>query len=158
MLAAKIVKRRRRRDSPLKRRGFPRVLRGFLAFEHAPEQVKDEDQLSRSRDKGGDRHELVQANDMRSLQEGNLSEPGVAADITVQPQKVHGLKDAVSPDEGEPEVDLPPELVHHATEHLGKPKVGAAEHSEDGRNPHDQMEMSYHEVGGVQISIHGRLG
>src|SRR6516164_9597406 len=112
MLAGKIVKRRWRRNSPFESRSFPRVLGFLLAFEHTPEQVEDEDQLGGRRNEGGDRHEPVQMNDVWCVQKSDLRKPGVTADIAFQPQEVHGLKDAVSADEGEPEVDLPPGIVH----------------------------------------------
>src|SRR6185369_1373953 len=44
--ARKIVMRRRRRNRPLERRGFPGVVSGRRAFEHAPEEIEIEEDLS----------------------------------------------------------------------------------------------------------------
>src|SRR5579859_26837 len=56
---AEIVVRRRSRRSPLKSCRFPRIITGFLAELHAPEEIEQEDELAGYRNEGSVRHECL---------------------------------------------------------------------------------------------------
>ena len=86
-----------------------------------------------------------------------VGESLITADVAGDSQVVEGHEDAVSADEGQPEVDLAQSLVHHAAGHLGEPEEGSAEDAEDGGNRHHQVEVAHHEVGRVQHDVDGGL-
>src|SRR5208337_2475456 len=82
-----------------------------------------------------------------------IHERRVAAHIPSHAQVMEGHKDAIRAHEAEPEVNLPQSLVHHSPGHLGKPEISSTEDAEHRGNPHDQVEMSYHEVSGMEHDI-----
>src|SRR5580704_7735964 len=59
MLISKIIPGRRRRNAPFERGAFPRIFRSRLTLEVAVDQIKDKDELSRTRTKSRDGDELV---------------------------------------------------------------------------------------------------
>src|ERR1700730_13882615 len=70
---------------------------------------------------------------------------------------MHRHEDRISADEGQPEVSLAPALIHHAAEHFGEPIIGRGEYAEDCGYAHDQMEMSDHKIGIVELNVENRL-
>src|SRR5580692_2434791 len=81
----------------------------------------------------------------------------VATDIASQSQIMKRHEDGVSADKREPEMNLAQGLVHHAAEHLGKPEVGAGKDAEHRRYSHHHVEMSDHEIRGMQHDVNRRL-
>src|SRR5260370_37059833 len=120
VLAAEVVKRRRRRDGPLKRGRLPGVLRRSLPYEQAPKEVEEENQLSATSDERRDGHKRMHGDQV--LHEDDFRELRIAPDVTFKSDEVHRHEDAIDPNEGEPEMNLAQGLVHHAAEHLGKPE------------------------------------
>ena len=51
----------------------------------------------------------------------------------------------------------PQSFVHHPPEHLRHPIIGRGENPEDRRHAHDQVEVSDHEIGVVQVNVKHRL-
>src|SRR6266496_2770098 len=70
---------------------------------------------------------------------------------------MHGHKNAIDPDEGNPEVDFAKRLVHEAAEHFRKPEVGSRKHTEYRSHSHYQMEMRQHKVSIVHRQIQRSL-
>src|SRR6202040_4339541 len=64
---------------------------------------------------------------------------------------------AVDTDERQPEMQLPERLIHHAADHLGHPEIGCSENAKDGRDGHDEVEVGYHEIRRMQVSIDAGL-
>src|SRR5581483_8680232 len=150
LLAAEVVKRRRRGNRPLQRSCLPWILRSGLAPEAAVDQVVQENELRRAGDQGGDSDELVYRD--QRLHEV-VNERLIAAHIAGQAQIVERHEDAVGADEAEPEVDLAQGVVHHPAGHLGEPEVSSGEDAEDGCYRHDQVEVTNHEIGRVQQNV-----
>ncbi len=86
-----------------------------------------------------------------------VGEGGVAADVARKAQIMHRHENAVDADESKPEMQLSERLVHHPANHFGHPEIGAGKNSENRRHGHHEMEVGNDEVGGVQISVDGRL-
>jgi hypothetical protein len=47
---------------------------------------------------------------------------------------MHGKEGKIEEDESRHKMNLAPELIHHAAEHFGKPKIYAAEGAEQTRS------------------------
>ena len=123
----------------------------LFAFEKAPEKVDEKNQLGSDGDEGCDGNEEV--NRGQGLQKIKTGQLRIAAWIARHAQKMHGRKDGVDADEGEPEVHLSPELTHLPAEHLGKPIIGPSKDSKNGGYTHNDVKMGHHKVGVVQIDI-----
>src|ERR1019366_10115739 len=81
----------------------------------------------------------------------------VAPRMCGQTQEVHRHEDAIHADECKPEVDLADPFIQEPAKHLGEPEIQACEHSEDGRDTHDQVKVSDNEVSVVQVEVECRL-
>src|SRR4051812_27378819 len=81
----------------------------------------------------------------------------VAPRMPCHAEEVHGKKDRVRADEGEPEMRITESDVHLAPEHPRKPEVRPGEDGDHGCYAHDEMEVRDHEISVVQIHIECRL-
>src|SRR5262249_9654530 len=133
---SEIVMRRRCGRRPLERSCLPWIVAGFRPLEHAPEQVEEEHELNRDREEGRVRHEPLERNQI--VQVSELRELRITARMSRETKVMHWHEDGISPNEGDPEMDSPHALVHHASEHLWEPIVGCGEDAKDSRYPHDQ--------------------
>ena len=132
--------RRRRCGCPLKRRRFPRViLRTLLPLEHAPEEIEEEDELSRERDDSRHRHEedeRVQGFKEEINLLAVLGKSRITTRHADDAHDVHRDKDRIDADKSYPEMYPAQTLAHKAPEHLRKPEIDAREHSEYRRDTH----------------------
>src|ERR1700722_19723308 len=153
-MSGKVVKRGRRCGGPLERSAFPRIHGSDRAAEAAPDKVEKEDELSGASEQGVDGDEFVDGNERRQIV---VHKSGVAANVANQTKVMHGHKNAVHAEEGEPEMPFAERFVHHPAEHFGKPEVSPGEDPEKRGHGHNKMEMGDNEVGGVQIGVERRL-
>src|SRR5579872_6329891 len=77
----------------------------------------------------------------------------VTADVSCQTKVMEWHEDAVGADEGEPEMNLAQSFVHHAPVHLGEPEVSAGKDAKHRGHAHHHVEVSNHEIGGVQHDV-----
>ena len=103
-LAAKVVMRRRRRNGPLQRRGFPRIVGGLFSLEQTPEEIDQKDDLGRGGDDGRDGNENVIGLSARQILK--FSSLRISARMAHDPHDVHRHEDRIDPDESQPEVKL----------------------------------------------------
>ena len=126
----------------------------MLSPVHAPEQIEQEDELNSSGDQGRDCDEAMQWN---QAQQKVVAENRVAAWIAGEPEQMHWHEDAIDAEESKPEMNVSKALAQHSSKHLRIPEVNRGEDGEDGRDSHDHMQVTDHEIRGMQIRVYGRM-
>src|SRR4029077_1069460 len=94
---------------------------------------------------------------LERLQERPSGHFGIAAWVPSHSKEMHGHKNGVYADKGEPEVDLTDPFMHKAAKHFREPEIKAGKHSEDRRYAHDQVEVRDDKVGVMKIQVQCRL-
>ena len=153
--AAKIIVRRRRRRSPFQRRRFPRIIARLRPLEHAPEKIDHKNKLRRNRDDGCVGHELVNRHQLLQVRHFRILR--ISPRSTRHAQVVHRHEDRVRSRERQEEVHSSPGLIHHPSKHFRKPVISRRKHSKDCRHAHDQVKVSDHKIGIVQLNVEHRL-
>src|SRR4030095_6777457 len=70
---------------------------------------------------------------------------------------MHRHKNAVHPDESNPEVNLAQPLIHKPSKHLREPEVSCGEHAEDRRDSHYEMKVTRNDVRVVHREVQRAL-
>jgi len=81
----------------------------------------------------------------------------IAPWYTGHTQVVHRPENSVSTNQSSPEVNLTQRFIHETAVHFGEPVVNTRIHTEEGRYPHHNVEVSNNEVGIVQLYVDGRI-
>src|ERR1700733_3245632 len=66
---------------------------------------------------------------------------------------MHRHEDAVDAKKRQPEMPFAQRFAHHAAEHFRKPEIGSGKNTEQRRNCHHEVKVSYDEICRVKISV-----
>src|SRR5450631_3297384 len=144
------------RSCPFQGSGAPWVLGDhFSSLENRIEEIEYEQQLNGKYDHrhGGDEPvqvpELVKGKPVAVIQ--------VTAGHTCQSFVVHRPEYQVGAGKSYPEMDIRHRIVQVAAIHFREPVINAAEHAQDPRDTHNDMEMRDHEISIMQLDIQRRV-
>jgi len=121
------------------------------AFEHTPEEIDEEDELSGCRYEDQDRDHLVER--LQVLQIVELGHLSISPRIACHAEEVHRQKDPINADECEPEMEFAEPFTHHSAKHLREPEIGAGEYAEDRCHTHNQVEVADDKIGVVEVKV-----
>ncbi len=148
--------RRRRGRRPLEGRGVPRIDGRAAARHDAPHEVDGKDDLREPQRDGAHGDDDVPV--LLVLEELVLQRIVDPPHLPPHPDDVHGEEGEIEEDEGQPEVEMPQPVVHHAAEHLGEPVVDAGEGAEDGTAEDHVVDVGHDEVRVLDVDIHRGRG
>jgi len=134
---------------------FRRVPVRPLSLESTPDEVDDEEKLGKAD------YESCHADENVDVADGALREKLVLVKGIVSSRNaheaeiVHREEDGICADKSQPEVKFAQLLVHHPTEHFGKPVINGGVKGKQSRSPHDHVEVSDYEVSVMQLNVNG---
>ena len=124
---------------------------GFWSLENTVNEVDQERHRRKSEAKRAEAHENID----RLLAAQMIVQRRISnsAHHPVQTKIMHGKEGEIEEDERRHKMNLTPELIHHAAEHFGKPKINATESAEQTRSEQDIMNVRNDEIGIVDEYI-----
>src|SRR5262249_21637164 len=99
----------------------PWIRGGLRSPECAPDEIEDENQLTRSQHERAIRHEDIER--LKTLHEDVLSWIVIVPDHSADTENMHRQEDQICSDNADLEVNLPEALIHHSSEHAREPVI-----------------------------------
>src|SRR5205823_2402041 len=86
-----------------------------------------------------------------------ICEIRITARISRNPGDVHRNKESIHTHKCEEEMNSSKSFIQHPSEHPWKPIEHSCEDAENGSYAHNEMEMSHHKIGVMEVEIEHRL-